>query len=89
LKETNVKTPEERRRAVQVFQYFIKEFRDKIDTPELEIKDLAMGIRGYGIFANVRIKSSSSSKNKIIELFFYRLVNFMVLKKMLNLCLLV
>ncbi|CAF1029633.1 unnamed protein product [Rotaria sordida] len=52
LKETNVKTPEERRRAVQVFQYFIKEFRDKIDTPELEIKDLAMGIRGYGIFAN-------------------------------------
>ncbi|CAF1189299.1 unnamed protein product, partial [Adineta ricciae] len=52
LKETNVKTPEERRRAVQVFQYFIKEFRDKIDTPELEIRDLAMGIRGYGIFAN-------------------------------------
>ncbi|UJR22353.1 hypothetical protein I4U23_025415 [Adineta vaga] len=52
LKETNVKTPEERRRAAQVFQYFIKEFRDKIDTPELEIRDLAMGIRGYGIFAN-------------------------------------
>ncbi|CAF3445904.1 unnamed protein product, partial [Rotaria sp. Silwood2] len=55
LKETNIKTPEERRRAVQVFQYFIKEFRDKIDTPELEIRDLAMGIRGYGIFANVRL----------------------------------
>ena len=55
MKETNVKTPEDRRRAVQVFQYFIKEFRDKIDTPELEIRDLAMGIRGYGIFANVRL----------------------------------
>lgn len=55
LKETNVKTPEERRRAVQIFQFFIKEFRDKIDTPELEIRDLAMGIRGYGIFANVTV----------------------------------
>ncbi|CAF0848203.1 unnamed protein product, partial [Adineta ricciae] len=52
LKETNVKTPEQRRRAVQTFQYFIKEFRDKVDSPELEIRDLAMGIRGYGIFAN-------------------------------------
>jgi len=49
-----VKTPEERRRAAQVFQYFIKKFREKIDTPELEIRDLAMGIRGYGIFANVK-----------------------------------
>lgn len=48
-----MKTPEERRRAMQIFQYFIKEFREKIDTPELEIRDLAMGIRGYGIFANV------------------------------------
>lgn len=38
---------------MQIFQYFIKEFRDKIDMPELEIRDLAMGIRGYGIFANV------------------------------------
>ncbi|CAF1236923.1 unnamed protein product [Rotaria sordida] len=52
LKESNVKTPEQRRRAVYTFQYFIKEFRDKIDSPELEIRDLAMGIRGYGIFAN-------------------------------------
>ena len=59
LKEINVKTPEERRRAVQVFQYFIKEFRDKIDTPELEIRDLAMGIRGYGIFANVSLRISN------------------------------
>jgi len=50
-----VKTPEERRRAAQVFQYFIKKFREKIDTPELEIRDLAMGIRGYGIFANVKL----------------------------------
>lgn len=49
-----MKTPEERRRAAQVFQYFIKKFREKIDTPELEIRDLAMGIRGYGIFANVK-----------------------------------
>ena len=54
MKETNIKTPEQRRRAVLTFQYFIKEFRDKIDSPELEIRDLAMGIRGYGIFANVR-----------------------------------
>ena len=38
---------------MQTFQYFIKEFRDKVDSPELEIRDLAMGIRGYGIFANV------------------------------------
>ena len=53
LKEANVKSDEERRRAVQTFQYFIKEFREKIDSPELEIRDLAMGIRGYGIFANV------------------------------------
>ncbi|CAF1392236.1 unnamed protein product [Adineta steineri] len=52
LKEKNIKTPEERRRAVQVFQYFIKQFRDQIDTPQLEIRDLAMGIRGYGVFAN-------------------------------------
>ncbi|CAF3651048.1 unnamed protein product [Rotaria socialis] len=52
LKEPNIKTQEQRRRAVQTFQYFIKEFRDKIDSPELEIRDLAMGIRGYGIFAN-------------------------------------
>ena len=48
-----MKTQEERQRAKQVFQYFIREFREKIDTPELEIRDLAMGIRGYGIFANV------------------------------------
>ncbi|CAF4809014.1 unnamed protein product, partial [Rotaria sp. Silwood2] len=53
FKETNINRLEEHRRALQVFQYFIKEFRDKIDTSELEIKDLAMGIRGYGIFANV------------------------------------
>ncbi|CAF2996692.1 unnamed protein product [Rotaria sp. Silwood2] len=51
--ETNIKRPEECRCALQVFQYIIKEFRDKTDTPELEIKDLAMEIRGYGIFANV------------------------------------
>ena len=57
LKETHVKTPDQRRRAVQTFQYFIKEFRDKIDSPELEIRDLAMGIRGYGIFANVSLLS--------------------------------
>lgn len=56
LKESNVKTAEERRKAVYTFQYFIKEFRDKIDSPELEIRDLAMGIRGYGIFANVNAK---------------------------------
>ncbi|CAF4023173.1 unnamed protein product [Rotaria sp. Silwood2] len=52
FKETNIKRPEECRCALQVFQYIIKEFRDKTDTPELEIKDLAMEIRGYGIFAN-------------------------------------
>lgn len=56
LKEANVKTGEERRRAVQTFQYFIREFREKIDSPELEIRDLAMGIRGYGIFANVSLQ---------------------------------
>jgi hypothetical protein len=50
----NIKTPEEHRRVVQIFQYFIKEFRDKIDTSELDIRDLTMGICGYGIFANVR-----------------------------------
>ncbi len=58
MKESNIKTPEQRRRAVQTFQYFIKEFRDKIDSPELEIRDLAMGIRGYGIFANVRFRNT-------------------------------
>jgi hypothetical protein len=67
LKETNIKTPEQRRRAVLTFQYFIKEFRDKIDSPELEIRDLAMGIRGYGIFANVRFKKK---RNFLIYLFF-------------------
>jgi hypothetical protein len=44
---------DERRRAIETFQYFIREFRDKVDSTELEIRDLAMGIRGYGIFANV------------------------------------
>ncbi|CAF4492805.1 unnamed protein product [Rotaria sp. Silwood2] len=53
FKETNIKRPDERRRALQVLQYFIKAFRDKIDTPELEIKDLAMRIRGYGVFVNI------------------------------------
>lgn len=72
LKETNVKTPEERRRATQVFQYFIREFREKIDTPELEIRDLAMGIRGYGIFANV---SSTISITFVWNPSFIRLVN--------------
>ena len=56
LKEAKVKTPEEHRRAAQTFQYFIREFREKIDAPQLEIRDLAMAIRGYGIFANVRIR---------------------------------
>ncbi|CAF3199536.1 unnamed protein product [Rotaria sp. Silwood2] len=58
FKETNIKRPEERRRALQVFPYFIKEFRDKIDTSELEIKDLAMGIRGYEIFTNITSEDS-------------------------------
>ncbi|CAF1316968.1 unnamed protein product [Adineta steineri] len=52
LKEPNIKTPEQRHRAVGIFQYFIQHFRNKVDSPELEIRDLAMGIRGYGIFAN-------------------------------------
>ncbi|CAF2828369.1 unnamed protein product [Rotaria sp. Silwood2] len=51
LNETNIKTSKERRRVVLTFQYFIKEFRDKIDSPESEIRDLAMDIRHYGIFA--------------------------------------
>lgn len=51
-----MKTEEQRQRAEQTFQYFIREFREKIDAPSLEIRDLAMAIRGYGIFANVRRK---------------------------------
>ncbi len=78
MKESNVQTPEQRRRAVQTFQYFIKEFRDKIDSPELEIRDLAMGIRGYGIFANVRLRKRIHCTGKSI----FRRVNCMVLKKM-------
>ena len=63
-----MKTPEERRRAMQIFQYFIKEFREKIDTPELEIRDLAMGIRGYGIFANVSPNIFNHSLEKTLSL---------------------
>ena len=63
MKESNVQTPEQRRRAVYTFQYFIKEFRDKIDSPELEIRDLAMGIRGYGIFANVRLNQGKVQRH--------------------------
>ncbi len=64
MKESNVKTPEQRRRAVYTFQYFIKEFRDKVDSPELEIRDLAMGIRGYGIFANVIFRKTINYRYK-------------------------
>lgn len=81
-----MKTPEERRRAMQIFQYFIKEFREKIDTPELEIRDLAMGIRGYGIFANV---SSIICNPSLAPLNFSRLVNSMERMKMSNSCSLV
>lgn len=79
MKEPNVQTPEQRRRAVYTFQYFIKEFRDKIDSPELEIRDLAMGIRGYGIFANVSFLRTGHSKN-FQQLF--RHVNYMERMKM-------
>ncbi|CAF4531154.1 unnamed protein product, partial [Rotaria sp. Silwood2] len=66
FKETNIKRPEECRCVLQDFQYFIKEFQDKIDTSELEIKDLAMETRGYGIFANVKGEDSFEEYVKFI-----------------------
>ncbi|CAF1628165.1 unnamed protein product, partial [Didymodactylos carnosus] len=40
-------------RAIKTFKYFVQEFRRKIESPIMEIRDLAMAIRGYRTFASV------------------------------------
>jgi hypothetical protein len=48
------KMNEDEKKCKTIFAYFMKKFKDDLDSKDKNLKETAIAIKGYGAFARVR-----------------------------------